>query len=222
MSVIGIIVYQYDPDKSIRIADCLNESLFTSLKMRLYAKNIKEAIYFASRLVINRTDCGTKQSIKMNDLDYVVHSYVTQTSTNQIKLGIAMISDIKYPPINAFTIISMIVKSQDLFTIQHLTADAVGTITQHAYLEKILNYALSTNNDKNINNNNNNNNTKDKINGIKEQIDEVTNIMSKNLDDLMKRGEKLDDLIASTEELSKLSKDFGKKAKKLNRCCVLL
>jgi synaptobrevin family protein YKT6 len=50
----------------------------------------------------------------------------------------------------------------------------------------------------------------------------VEEICHKNLDDLLKRGEDLDKLMAKSKDISNLSLDFYKQAKKANtRCCSL-
>eukprot|EP00344_Euplotes_crassus_P003417 CAMPEP_0196998170 /NCGR_PEP_ID=MMETSP1380-20130617/3614_1 /TAXON_ID=5936 /ORGANISM="Euplotes crassus, Strain CT5" /LENGTH=110 /DNA_ID=CAMNT_0042414635 /DNA_START=305 /DNA_END=637 /DNA_ORIENTATION=- len=62
----------------------------------------------------------------------------------------------------------------------------------------------------------------DKIYKIKTELTEVTDIMHKNMEDLLKRGESLDALMAKSKDLSTMSVEFYKKAKKKNqRCCTL-
>jgi len=62
----------------------------------------------------------------------------------------------------------------------------------------------------------------DKIYKIKTELSEVTDIMHKNMEDLLKRGESLDVLMAKSKDLSTMSVEFYKKAKKKNqRCCTL-
>mmetsp|Transcript_13509 Transcript_13509/g.15147 ORF Transcript_13509/g.15147 Transcript_13509/m.15147 type:complete len:111 (+) Transcript_13509:292-624(+) len=62
----------------------------------------------------------------------------------------------------------------------------------------------------------------DKIYKIKTELTEVTDIMHKNMEDLLKRGESLDVLMAKSKDLSTMSVEFYKKAKKKNqKCCTL-
>lgn len=62
----------------------------------------------------------------------------------------------------------------------------------------------------------------DKIYKIKTDLDEVKDIMHKNMEDLLKRGESLDELMAKSKDLSTMSVEFYKKAKKKNqKCCTL-
>lgn len=62
----------------------------------------------------------------------------------------------------------------------------------------------------------------DKIYKIKNELTEVKEIMHKNMEDLLKRGESLDALMAKSKDLSTMSVEFYKKAKKKNqKCCTL-
>ncbi len=59
----------------------------------------------------------------------------------------------------------------------------------------------------------------DKLMKIQKDLDEVKDIMVKNIDDLLQRGMKLDDLMEKSNDLSDTSKHFYKQAKKTNACC---
>ncbi len=62
----------------------------------------------------------------------------------------------------------------------------------------------------------------DKLEKLKDELKQVEDICHKNLDDLLKRGENLDKLMEKSKDVSKLSMDFYKQAKKANtRCCSL-
>lgn len=61
----------------------------------------------------------------------------------------------------------------------------------------------------------------DKISEIKKNLDETTKIMYKTIDQILERGQKLDDLIDQSDELNKNSKLFYHKSKEMNSCCVI-
>ncbi|EOB11481.1 Synaptobrevin-like protein [Nosema bombycis CQ1] len=61
--------------------------------------------------------------------------------------------------------------------------------------------------------------SKDTLGKIKNEITETKEVCIKTLNSLFERGEKLDDLIDKSEQLSKSSKMFYKAAHKRNRCC---
>jgi synaptobrevin family protein YKT6 len=62
----------------------------------------------------------------------------------------------------------------------------------------------------------------DKISAIQKELDETTQVLSKTIDNVLERGEKLDDLVAKSRDLSTQSKVFYKQAKKTNSCCVVM
>ena len=61
-----------------------------------------------------------------------------------------------------------------------------------------------------------------KIDVIKKDLDETIVVLHKTMENLLIRGEKLEDLIEKSEELSAQSKSFLIKSKKMNSCCVIL
>ncbi|CAI9149179.1 unnamed protein product, partial [Rangifer tarandus platyrhynchus] len=60
----------------------------------------------------------------------------------------------------------------------------------------------------------------DRILKVQRGLDEVKDVMLKNIDDLLQRGEKLDDLMKRSEDLSNTSYQFYRQAKKNNQCCA--
>ena len=60
----------------------------------------------------------------------------------------------------------------------------------------------------------------DKLLRIERELQDVQDIVHQNLQDLLKRGEAMDELMAKSNDLNTASVDFYKKAKKANsRCC---
>jgi len=57
---------------------------------------------------------------------------------------------------------------------------------------------------------------------IHKELDETKVILHKNMEDLLDRGEKLDDLVNKSEGLSASAKGFYKQAKKTNSCCSVM
>ena len=64
------------------------------------------------------------------------------------------------------------------------------------------------------------NNDYDKINKIKLELNEVSNIMKDNINNILERDVKIQDILQKTENLSKQSDEFKKATIKLNRCCL--
>lgn len=62
----------------------------------------------------------------------------------------------------------------------------------------------------------------DKLEKLKSELQEVQKIVHKNMDDLLKRDEDLNKLMEKSQDVSKMSLDFYKNAKKVNKkCCSL-
>lgn len=59
----------------------------------------------------------------------------------------------------------------------------------------------------------------DKLMKIQKELDDVKDIMTKNIEEVLKRGEKLEDLMDRSKDLSDQSTIFYKQAKKANSCC---
>lgn len=61
----------------------------------------------------------------------------------------------------------------------------------------------------------------DKIAKAEVALVETKEVLSKTIDAVLARGEKLEDLVASSEKLSSTSKMFYKTAAKTNSCCSI-
>eukprot|EP00918_Siedleckia_nematoides_P067814 GHVU01147601.1.p2 GENE.GHVU01147601.1~~GHVU01147601.1.p2 ORF type:complete len:129 (-),score=20.35 GHVU01147601.1:830-1216(-) len=59
----------------------------------------------------------------------------------------------------------------------------------------------------------------DKLLKVQSDLDEVKDVMLKNIDELLQRGEKLENLMERSEDLSQTSHQFYRTAKKNNQCC---
>eukprot|EP01138_Halocafeteria_seosinensis_P001887 gb/GECG01001933.1/.p1 GENE.gb/GECG01001933.1/~~gb/GECG01001933.1/.p1 ORF type:complete len:199 (+),score=28.74 gb/GECG01001933.1/:1-597(+) len=61
----------------------------------------------------------------------------------------------------------------------------------------------------------------DKIMRVQTQLDETKSVLVQTIDQVLERGQKLDELVDKSEDLSRQSKMFYKNAKKTNSCCVI-
>lgn len=67
------------------------------------------------------------------------------------------------------------------------------------------------------------NHQRDAFQEIQQDLNEMTEIMTRNIDTLLRRGEKIEDLIERTKQLEMQSSRFRSSASDLNsRCCVIL
>ena len=62
----------------------------------------------------------------------------------------------------------------------------------------------------------------DSITQIQGDLDETKVILYNTIEQVLERGEKLDDIVAKSENLSLTSKQFYKTAKSTNSCCIIL
>jgi len=59
----------------------------------------------------------------------------------------------------------------------------------------------------------------DKYMKIQQNLDDIKDIMHKNLEEILRRGETLDVLLQKSDDIGEVSKMFHQKAKKNNQCC---
>jgi len=62
----------------------------------------------------------------------------------------------------------------------------------------------------------------DKITRMMKELDEVQEVLQKSIQQVLQRGEKLDDLVDKSGELSSASKAFYQTSKDQTSCCVIL
>lgn len=62
----------------------------------------------------------------------------------------------------------------------------------------------------------------DKITKINSDLDDVKEVLQRSIDQVLQRGEKLDDIVAKSEDLSNESKAFLQTSKDATSCCTLL
>merc|ERR1712176_1041452 len=61
----------------------------------------------------------------------------------------------------------------------------------------------------------------DKLTKIEKDLEEVKGTVMQSMDDLLKRGENLDQLMQKSKDLSNTSVQFYRTAKKNNQCCKM-
>ncbi|KAK7757275.1 palmitoyltransferase [Diatrype stigma] len=57
---------------------------------------------------------------------------------------------------------------------------------------------------------------------IQQELDETKIVLHKTIESVLQRGEKIDDLVAKSSDLSTQSKAFYTSAKKQNSCCTVM
>lgn len=155
-----------------------------------------------SKTVAERTRPGQRQSVE--EQDYVVHCYARSEGV----AGVIITKD--YPHIAAHSVLS---KLMDQFLAEKPIATLQGKTKDNEVPFPPLKEFLATYQDPNEANS---------IAKIQMELDETKIILHKAIDSVLQRGEKLDDLVQKSGDLSAQSKAFYKTAKKQNSCCIVM
>merc|ERR550532_1056049 len=164
---------------------------------------MKEHIKFHSRLIVSRTAVGRRSSIDFDQNLGKCHTWVHPQG-----VGAAVLIDAEYPMRVAFTLLSESVRiflEQFAGRWEEATGDqALQCPEIEALFAKFQNPAEA-----------------DKLTKIEKDLEEVKGTVMQSMDDLLKRGECLDQLMQKSQDLSNASVQFYRTAKKNNQCCKL-
>lgn len=186
----GIVVARRDGDKIVKIAEEIDNSSFG-----FFQKNsVAEFIKFTHTIVLERTSLGDRKSVKQEA--YMAHSYMQADG-----LGACCICDEEYPRRPAFVMLSKVLED---FQSAHPNWKQVNSANFN--LTQILARWQDPQ-------------TADSILKVQNELDETKAIVSETLEKILDRGQKLDDLVSRSNELSEQSKAFYKTAKKTNSWC---
>ena len=160
---------------------------------------VQEFMMFTGKIIVERSSAGSRASVK--EKDYMCHVYVNENGLS----GVA-ITDADYPQRVAFNMLNKIIDefSAQVSSSLYTTADPSSyTFTScQTYLEKYQNPSQA-----------------DPMTRVQTELDETKVIVYNTIEQVLQRGEKLDDLVAKSEGLSTSSRTFYKTAKKTNSCC---
>ncbi|XP_055947542.1 synaptobrevin homolog YKT6-like [Argiope bruennichi] len=163
--------------------------------------SIKEFMNFTSQILVERCQSGARMSVK--EQAYMCHIFVRADN-----LAAALISDQEYPQRVAHTLLNKILQEfSNCYPPSSWTGEA-NSLT-FADLEK---YLADYQDPRKA----------DSLMKIQDELDETKIILHNTVQAVLERGEKLDDLVVKSEELSLQSKTFYKTARKTNQCCVIL
>jgi len=162
----------------------------------------KDCLLFLSQELIERTNKGERQSVKQNE--YLCNSYLSTSG-----LGAVMICDNEYKEQRrvAFTLLDKLV---NLYLLVYPDPSQWNANNQFRQIDE---YLIKYQNPYEA----------DALLKIQTDLNETEIIMRENMDALLKRGEKLTDLIDRTDRLDATAKIFLKTAHKANQCnCIIL
>jgi len=164
--------------------------------------SVSEFMKFTSKVVVERSDVASRVSVK--EQEYMCHVYVRGD-----RLACCLISDHEYPHRVAHTLMT---KTLDEFS-EKVTESTWATASDNSVNFMGMDASLARYQDPK---------SADSITRLQNDIDETKIILHSTITALLTRGEKLDDLVAKSEDLSAQSKVFYKTARKTNQCCHLL
>jgi len=188
-----------DAAPPIRLASATDLNAFNYFTRGTIAEHLK----FATRTVGQRTPLASRQSVGLKDNPFLVHCYCRADGL----IGI-VVSDSEYTQRVAYSLIG-----KELATFDKLSAAAWKSVETDQTTEP--EWMVADMKDWQ------NPASADKIAKIQKELDEVKDIMSKNIEEVLKRGETLDSLMEKSTDLSATSLTFYKKAKKTNQCCKM-
>lgn len=163
--------------------------------------SVLEFMHFTSQILAERSQPATRTSVK--EQSYMCHIYVRSDS-----LCGALISDHEYPHRVAHTLLNKVLED---FAAKIPSSQWTGD-TNSVHFPGLQEFLAKYQNPVEA----------DAMTKIQAELDETKIILHNTIDAVLQRGEKLDDLIIKSEELSMQSKTFYKTAKKTNSCCVIL
>lgn len=198
MRLFSIMLFKWSgkSEDALRLAQATELSEFGYFKR----DSIKEVLTFVSRSVVSRSVLSEKSSVAHED--YVAHVRVTAE-----KLACVVITDKEYPSRVAFDVIQ-----QSLAAFKACDAaknwESV-TVDKFFMIPSLDSIIKKYQKPQEI----------DTLLKIQKDIDNTKTIMFKNLDNMLERNEKLEDLVRKSNDLSIQSKTFVKHTHKLNACC---
>lgn len=166
--------------------------------------SVREFCIFSSRECTKRCDGGTSNVIQHKGYRVFVRKFLSG-------LTIACVADIEYPNNCASGFMN---KCVTLFHEKYPNENTYLNIAKDTNLDvpRLESTLFDCQNPKNA----------DQITAIQKDLEETKAIVEKNIEALFQRGEKLEDLIEKSEDLSFQSKLMLEKAEEMNSsCCVL-
>ncbi|CAD8116881.1 unnamed protein product [Paramecium sonneborni] len=201
MRIIAMYLLKYHPENPIFISSHYELSFVNWFQRPFF----KETLNFGARTCAARAKPGTKSAVTNQDAHVV--SYICIDKNN---LAALVIADDQYPEKVAFMVIQNMYqeyyRQYNSMFLDTIIAD------QNINIPKFEEFIKVYQDPKEV----------DKLLKIENTLNEVTMIVHQSLDDLLKRGETLESLMAKSKDMSSVSLDFYKNAKKTNnKCCSL-
>ncbi|GFT53572.1 synaptobrevin homolog YKT6 [Nephila pilipes] len=205
------LLYKH-PSKTVTLCSASDLSAFGFFQRN----SVQEFMTFTSQILAERCQPATRTSVKEQDgnelfgfmggeifVAYMCHVYVRADG-----LAATLISDHEYPHRVAHTLLNKILEEFSNTFPRFSSTSEPNSIVFPALEQYLINYQDPR--------------QADSLTKIQDELDETTIILHNTVQAVLERGEKLDDLVVKSEQLSMQSKTFYKTARKTNACCVIL
>jgi len=194
---IGLLRYNNDIAEPVILVQACDLSSFGFFQRG----TVREMLTFFSKTIAKRTPPGQRQSVQNEE--YYVHVYMRADG-----LCGCITCDAEYPARVAFSLLTKLLEDFQSF-LPGWKSEKRNEATTWPQLEnEIIKYQDPAN--------------ADQIMKIQRSLDDTREVLHKTIDSVLERGEKLEDLVERSGELSTQSKLFYKEAKRANSCCSVV
>lgn len=197
MRLIALHVYKWDKEDAKML--CTEQNL---QELWFYQRGMaKELINFNSRTIAGRIPPGNQASITLEQGVGVCHCW-----TSHDGISATAMTDADYPERSAYQVLNKVImafREQYGSGLDKVTSDMQLSFPQLEVIMKEWQNPMEA----------------DKLLKVESTLIETQKVVHKNLEDLLKRGEQMDELMSKAKDLSDVSIGFYKKAKKQNQTC---
>lgn len=200
MKLYYIGVFKASADKAVELSEVKDLSQFGFFERT----SVGQFMTFFAETIATRTNAGQRQSVEEGN--YIGHAYARSEGL----VGV-LITDKEYPVRPAYTLLNKVL---DDYLVAHPPQQWQNVDETNASLKMTeLDMYISKYQDPS---------QADAIMKVQQELDETKIVLHKTIENVLQRGEKLDNLVDKSESLTASSKMFYKQAKKTNSCCVLM
>ncbi|KAK3203313.1 hypothetical protein GRF29_112g829437 [Pseudopithomyces chartarum] len=167
--------------------------------------SIQEFLSLFVKTAANRTPAGKRLAIEEDKIpDYLIHTY-----NNSRGLCGVVVTNKEYPD---FVVTGVLKKLCDEFSTKHAQSAINSASANSLPYPELKDYITQYQNPQEA----------DKILKIQHELDATKQVLHQTMESMLERGEKMDQLVAKSNDLSASSKMFYTQAKKQNSCCSVM
>jgi len=199
MKLLSVSILRFNPDveEPVMLTQASDLSSFGFFQRG----TVQEMITFFNKLITKKTPPGQRQSVQ--NKEYFVHVYMRVDG-----LCACATCDEEYPARVAYSLLMKMLEEFETKFPEWKAEKRNEAISYPKLLEDVMKYQDPT--------------QADQIMKIQKNLDDTKDILHQTIEGVLARGEKLEDLVEKSGELSSQSKMFYKEAKRMNSCCVVI